>query len=233
MKLVRSTAVRAAVVGLVAAALPLAGTSPTAAAEPEPGAPADPSVVAGPAADLLEEPLGGAAAVRELGTLLPVAARVNDLSARRLETVLRTDETARLATDGHLHYVEPTASELSNDPPGRAVVGAGAAPAFAEAFSLHSNPGAARTIYLDFDGAEVTGTYWNSNYGVPEGAHPGWDPSGDGPAFSAYERAAIEQVWSMVSEDYAAYDVDVTTQDPGPPASSGPAPTTPATARAR
>ena len=47
------------------------------------------------------------------------------------------------------------------------------------------------------------------------GDHPAWDPAGDGPAFSDGERAKVQQVWAMVAEDYAPFDVDVTTQDPG------------------
>ncbi|WP_160005114.1 fibronectin type III domain-containing protein [Nocardioides sp. AX2bis] len=162
---------------------------------------------------LLDEPVGGAEAVRELGARLPAAARVNELSATRLETLLRTDGTARLTTDGRLHYVEPIPADLPDDPPTRAVLDS--AVALADTFALHSNPGAQRSIFLDFDGHTVAGTYWNSNYGVAAATHPGWDPSGDGAAFNATERAMVQQVWSMVSEDFAAYDVDVTTQDPG------------------
>jgi len=32
----------------------------------------------------------------------------------------------------------------------------------------------------------------------------------------------IQKVWQVVSEDYAAFDVNVTTQDPGAPRSTGP-----------
>ena len=33
----------------------------------------------------------------------------------------------------------------------------------AEAFTLHSKPGASRVVYLDMDGHVVTGTIWNSS----------------------------------------------------------------------
>jgi hypothetical protein len=56
-----------------------------------------------------------------------------------------------------------------------------------------------------------SGTLWN------EGATfvtPPFDIDGVA-GFSAEELEAIVAVWRAVSEDYAAFDVDVTTQDPG------------------
>ena len=62
----------------------------------------------------------------------------------------------------------------------------------------------------------MTGTGWNAcRSNVTPGSHPAWDPAGDGPSFSDGERAKVQQVWAMVAEDYAPFDVDVTTQDPG------------------
>ena len=84
-----------------------------------------------------------------------------------------------------------------------------------ETFSLHSNPGANLTILLDFDGAYVAGTVWNTEAGVTPATHPAWDPAGDGPAFNDTERRMVQQVWAMVAEDYAPFDVDVTTEDRG------------------
>ena len=57
------------------------------------------------------------------------------------------------------------------------------------------------------------------------GDHPAWDPAGNGPTFTDSEKAAIQDIWQRVAEDYAPFDVDVTTQDPGEAAihRSGPA----------
>src|SRR5687767_7220913 len=35
---------------------------------------------------------------------------------------------------------------------------------YADTFKLHSLPGAQRVIYLDFDGATVSGTAWNDEF---------------------------------------------------------------------
>ncbi|MFM7241070.1 MAG: PKD domain-containing protein [Opitutia bacterium] len=86
----------------------------------------------------------------------------------------------------------------------------------ANTFLLHSRPGAAKVIYLDFDGHTTTGTSWNSAYaaGAPI-VTPAFDTDGNPAAFSDAERAVIQDVWRRVAEDYAAWDVDVTTEDPG------------------
>jgi hypothetical protein len=86
----------------------------------------------------------------------------------------------------------------------------------ADTFSLHSRSGARKVIYLDFTGHTTANTPWNS--GVNAGINivsPVFDLDGDPTTFSAAERAAIQDVWRRVSEDYAAFDVDVTTADPG------------------
>lgn len=86
----------------------------------------------------------------------------------------------------------------------------------AETFVLHSRPGAAKVIYLDFDGHTTANTPWNS--GVNANVNivtPAFDLDGDPTTFSDAERAAIQDIWRRVSEDYAAFDVDVTTADPG------------------
>jgi len=77
---------------------------------------------------------------------------------------------------------------------------------------LHSNPTAKHTIYLDFDGyttGNVTGTSWDNL------TSPAWDPSGNGAAFTTAEMQTIQRVWARVAEDFAPFNVNVTTQDPG------------------
>lgn len=86
----------------------------------------------------------------------------------------------------------------------------------ANTFLLHSRPGAAKVIFLDFDGNVTSGTSWNTAYA--SGADivtPAFDLDGNPATFSDAERAVIQDVWRRVSEDYAAWDVDVTTEDPG------------------
>lgn len=91
-----------------------------------------------------------------------------------------------------------------------------------DTFKLHSKPGSQRTIYLDFDGATVSNTIWNTDFDgpanpgvpVPAGNHPAMDLAGNGPAFSNSEKLQIQDIFQRVAEDYAPFDVDVTTEEP-------------------
>jgi len=78
----------------------------------------------------------------------------------------------------------------------------------------HSRPGASKVIYLDFNGHTITGTEWNTYYGVTTYVAKPYDTDGDPTTFSDIEQAAIIDTWSRVAEDYAPFDVDVTTEEP-------------------
>lgn len=67
---------------------------------------------------------------------------------------------------------------------------------------LHSLAGAPSAIFLDFDG----------NLG--EHATPVYDTDHDPSTLSAKEVSAIRTAWSIVAEDYAPFNVDVTTVQP-------------------
>jgi len=85
-----------------------------------------------------------------------------------------------------------------------------------QTFLLHSRPGAAKVIYLDFTGNVTTGTSWNSTYAAgADITTPAFDTDGSPTTFSASEQAVIQEVWKRISEDYAPWDIDVTTADPG------------------
>ncbi len=86
----------------------------------------------------------------------------------------------------------------------------------ANTFLLHSRPGAAKVIFLDFNGHTTSGTSWNNAYaaGAPI-VTPAFDTDGAPATFSDAERTVIQDIWRRVAEDYAAWDVDVTTEDPG------------------
>jgi hypothetical protein len=80
---------------------------------------------------------------------------------------------------------------------------------YTDTFTLHSRPGATKVIYLDFDGYTTTSSSgWGPFVGVAFNT--------DGTAgFSTSEQDAIQSIWQRVAEDYAVFNVDVTTQDPG------------------
>lgn len=92
-----------------------------------------------------------------------------------------------------------------------------ALPDLSDALRLHSRPGAPRTIHIDVDGHITSSSAWNTIAGGTIVSAP-FDMDGDPTLFSNVERIVIRSVWQRVSEDYAPFDVNVTTQDPGPAA---------------
>ncbi|MEZ6032244.1 MAG: PKD domain-containing protein [Planctomycetaceae bacterium] len=85
-----------------------------------------------------------------------------------------------------------------------------------ETFQLNSLPTATKTIYLDFNGHTTTGTNWNAAYtGGTSIVTPAYDTDGDATTFSDIELTRIQRIWQRVSEDYAPFNVNVTTADPG------------------
>jgi PKD repeat protein len=78
-----------------------------------------------------------------------------------------------------------------------------------QTFLLHSRPGAKRTIYLNFKGATLTGSVWNSAGSI---IAPPYDIDGVPGTFSTAELQRIQYIWQRVSEDYAPFDVNVTTE---------------------
>lgn len=75
---------------------------------------------------------------------------------------------------------------------------------------FHSFPSAPATLYLDFDGHFQAS--WGSYQNV---STPVYDRDGDPSDFSATEIAEISEIWARVAEDYAPFNIDVTTEDPG------------------
>lgn len=149
--------------------------------------------------------------------------RMRNVAASVLGLALTTSPLALLAMEpaGAGEPVQAPGPRLFRDPVSPVVATAArVAPQTApypleETFRLHSAPGSQRTIYLDFNGATVTGTAWNeADLGVAARFHPGWSLDAE-KSFSRNERATVQSVWRRVSEDFAPFGVDVTTQDPG------------------
>ena len=164
---------------------------------------------------LLRRPAHGAAAVARLGDDLDKAAALNDVEPDELETMLLDDTTLWVHPTGLLYYVDPVPTGVDAAEP--SLQAARAPYPYDQTFSLHSKPGSSRTIYLDFTGENVSGTAWNLERGylLPARTHPAYDLDGTPSTFNNAERDAIQSIWQRVSEDYAPFDVDVTTADPG------------------
>ncbi len=156
-------------------------------------------------------PLGGDAAVAAAGEHFADVARLNKTDIDTLRERLHNDATLRVDRTGMVSVVEPTPSQKA--PTGRATAPEKGPYPYAQTFRLHSKPGSSKVIYLDFDGTVISGTTWNNYYGLPAGFYGGYSLDGD-PAFSTTEMDAIQGIYQRVAEDYAPFDVDVTTEEP-------------------
>ena len=137
--------------------------------------------------------------------------------ARALERLNRfgfpAADVARMRVDasGGVFYVDPPAEgEVPPEPESALPSGMGAA----EVFALHSKPGASSTVFIDVDGHVISGTGWNSG-DKPDTlyARP-FDLDGDESAFDDRELDKIAEIWHRIAEDFAAFDIDVTTEEP-------------------
>lgn len=158
----------------------------------------------------------GERAVAALGTRLPEVAAWYGKSPKEFADTLRRDPLARIDREGRVYYVEqfPAAPQQASGVTGDAGTVANGAYPPEQTFQLHSRPGANRVIYLDFNGHLATGTAWNSSYGLSAIDAQAFDLDGIPSTFSATELDRIQYIWQRVAEDYAAFDVDVTTEEP-------------------
>ncbi len=79
--------------------------------------------------------------------------------------------------------------------------------------TLSSRTGAAYTIYLDFSGFNFSGNWGNSASSTPGNLAAYGNVASTG-SFSSTQIADIENIWARVSQEYIAYNVNVTTVDP-------------------
>ncbi len=85
---------------------------------------------------------------------------------------------------------------------GICLVSLGALTAHAAAPALSSRPGAAYTVYLNYDGFSFTGQ---------------WGDTGRSPGVTAAytgSEAQLRETWARTAEKFVAFDVNVTTVDP-------------------
>jgi hypothetical protein len=158
----------------------------------------------------------GVTALSALGSNLPAVATRNGWSTAKLRSVLSTDKTAYVSSEGDVYYQEEEPEQSTTALASTAKTVAPVLPTN-QTFTLHSRPSATRKIFLDFNGATVSNTGWNGTGAgkVANGTHTGFNLDGSPSSFSTAEDGYIQEVWREVSETYSPFDVDVTTQDPG------------------
>ena len=160
----------------------------------------------------LPEKTSGESAILALGNKLGAVAAFYRLTEDQLRERLRQQKSLRVDEYGRLFYVcvwpsPPADSEPEVPTP---FVNSPAGYPYEHTFLLHSRPSSTKKIFLDFDGHDASTTSWgNDAVGRP------FDLDGDPSTFSTTERDRIQYIWLRVAEDFALYDVDVTTQEPG------------------
>ena len=77
---------------------------------------------------------------------------------------------------------------------------------------LQSRPSAKKTIYINSYGGVLTNTAWNDNYNSGQPIeYEAFDRDGDSSYFNADELYQIWYAWHEMAEDYAPFDVNITT----------------------
>ncbi|PZF77051.1 hypothetical protein DK847_11450 [Aestuariivirga litoralis] len=159
---------------------------------------------------LSSDNLAGARAVVALGRNLPAVAKYYGKTTAQLRRLLLNDKTLKVARNGRLFYEEEAAQVPRRASADDAIL-TGALLPLDQTFALHSRPEAKRYIILNFQGSTITGTYWNTYLRRSSFVATPFNLDGNASTFSDAERIAIQQIWQRVAEDYAPFDVDVTT----------------------
>ena len=222
----------AAALTTAAIAAPTLATS-TAAATPTPSESTHPSCAPAPHTDALTGP----SAPTPLTVLANQARQATGDSAatQRLTRLTRAhgpgtitaalnDPTVHVDACDRLFYAEPAAHPTGNQPntaPTAAeqadTITAARATGMPEVFDpldLSSRPNAPVTLYLDFDGADVTGTGWNNQTGHEHLIAAPYNPDNQPGEWSTYDKAGIWTIWETVSDRFSMFDINVTTRVP-------------------
>jgi hypothetical protein len=85
---------------------------------------------------------------------------------------------------------------------------------FPSSLIFNSRPGATNVIYVNFAGETVTGTAWNNSLGRTSIPALPFSTDTDYANFSDAEQVAIKRIWQRMAEDFAPFNVNVTTQRP-------------------
>ncbi|MCJ8302624.1 thrombospondin type 3 repeat-containing protein [Shewanella sp.] len=85
-------------------------------------------------------------------------------------------------------------------------------PSLIDLHQLQSKPSSPRTLYLNNWGGRLSGTIWNNNYNSGNDIdYTAYSYDADTANFSDLEKKIMWLVWREVAEDYAIFDINVTT----------------------
>lgn len=85
---------------------------------------------------------------------------------------------------------------------------------FPAGLKFHSRPGAPNVLFLNFSGENVSGTAWNDASSPATFEAVAFSTDSDRSTFSDAEQLVIKRVWQRVAEDFAPFNIDVTTERP-------------------
>jgi hypothetical protein len=145
------------------------------------------------------------------------AAKSSGIDATKLKSAAKRDKDMRISTNSGAAFYACTrnsTSKIANPADPQSFTDAVLFP-FTKTFLLHSRPGSSKVIYLDFKGHITKGSYWNTDRRGITIVTPAFDLDGKPGTYNSVEHAIIQKIWKEVSDAYSAFDVDVTTQDPG------------------
>ncbi len=150
--------------------------------------------------------LHGSEALAALGDRLDDVAAQHDLDGDAMRSLLSDDPTVWLTAAERLIFVDIPAADRFQQDDGPSW--SGTIPT-SQAFLLHTSPGNDQVIYLDFDGHKSKNNGWGHNIDFPP-----FNTSGSSATFTTGELQSIIAHWEYIKEDFAPYDVDVTTEEP-------------------
>lgn len=138
----------------------------------------------------------------------------------KVKALAARDKDLHVSADNRLFYAckfsDPTkssggASKVQTGPDTSKYTGVPPTVTATTAFKLHSRPGASKTLYLDFKGHTTPAMYWDVNAITI----PAFKLAGTATALDQVNLNAIRDIWLHVAEDFAAWDIDVTTDSVG------------------
>jgi PKD repeat protein len=165
---------------------------------------------------------GAAVAIEAPDERMSIAAGKIGWSLAKAKEVAAKDRDLHVSADNRLFYackfVAPVgsppraASAIQTGPDTSTYTGTPPSVTATSAFQLHSRPGASKVLYLDFNGhttpAGVGG--WRGTAIVT----PAFQLSGTASPTDQLNLNAIRDIWLHVAEDFAPWDIDVTTEQP-------------------
>lgn len=128
---------------------------------------------------------------------------------------LHTDADGGICYACHFEKAPATGESAASEPetPGVAAAAVPVSP-FPSSLVFNSRPGAVNVLYINFSGMNVTNTQWNTQLDRTSIPAVAFSTDSDLTTFSDAEQKAIKRIWQRMAEDYAPFNINVTTQPP-------------------